>query len=62
MGEINFANELETKLYNLVFTLYDKEYFGFMESTFDYVDKIITFIYTIPPQKYKTSYNKKFSA
>jgi hypothetical protein len=62
MGKVNIARELEDKLYNLVFTLYNKEYFGFKESSFEYVDKIIAFIYTIPTQKYKPTYNKKFGA
>jgi hypothetical protein len=62
MGQVNIASELEDKLYNLVFTLFTKEYFGFKESSFEYVDKIISFIYTIPKQKYKSTYNKKFGA
>jgi hypothetical protein len=62
MGQVNIASELEDKLYNLVFTLFTKEYFGFKESSFEYVDKIISFIYTIPTQKYKATYNKKFGA
>lgn len=62
MGQVNIASELEDKLYNLVFTLYTKAYFGFKESSFEYVDKIISFIYTIPTQKYKSTYNKKFGA
>jgi hypothetical protein len=62
MGEVNIDPNLEDKLYNLVFTLHSKEYFGFMDSAFDYVDKIIAFIHTIPSQKYKVAYNKKFGA
>jgi hypothetical protein len=62
MGEVNIDSNLENKLYNLVFTLHSKEYFGFIESAFDYVDKIIEFIQSIPSQKYKPTYNKKFGA
>jgi hypothetical protein len=62
MGEIILASDLENKLYNLVFTLHTKEYFGFIESAFDYVNKIIAFTYTIPSLKYKATYNKKFGA
>jgi hypothetical protein len=62
MGEVNIDSNLEDKLYNLVFTLHGKDYFGFIDGAFDYVDKIIEFIYSIPSQKYKTTYNKKFGA
>ncbi len=62
MGEVIIDRNLEDKLYNLVFTLYKKEYFGFMESAFNYVDKVIDFFYSIPSQKYKYCYNKKFGA
>ena len=60
MGKVNIDNYLENKLFDLVFTLYKKEYFGFIENSFEYVDKILDFIQSIPFQKQKLTYNKKF--
>jgi hypothetical protein len=60
MDEVILDKSLENKLYNLVFILYNKQYFSFIENAFDYVDKIIAFINIIPSQKHKTTYNKKF--
>lgn len=62
MGEINIDPYLEDKLFKLVFILHSKEYFGFMDSSFEYVSKIFEFINTIPSLKYKITYNKKFGA
>ncbi len=62
MEEVIVLPELEDKIFNLVFTLYHEEYFGFMESAYDYVDKIVDFIYTIPKQQYKFTSNKKLGA
>ncbi len=39
------------KLDLLVKTLHREEYFGFLDSSEDYVNKIIDFIYTIPVLK-----------
>lgn len=62
MGEVNIDPHLEDKLFKLVFILHTREYFGFMDSAFDYVSKIFEFIKTIPSLKYKITYNKKFGA
>ena len=62
MVKIIIDINLENKLFDLVFTLYKKEYFGFMESSTDYVARIFEFIRSIPIQKYKHTYNKKFGA
>jgi hypothetical protein len=59
MEEVIVLPELEDKIFKLVFTLYHEEYFGFLETTYEYIDKIVDFIYTIPKQQYKTTYNKK---
>jgi hypothetical protein len=53
---------LEDKLFDIVFMLYNKEYFGFIESAFNYVDEIVNFIYTIPTLKHKRTKNKKHGA
>jgi hypothetical protein len=41
---IIFQNGVLNYLDNLVYILFKEEYFGFMQSSYDYVDKIIDFI------------------
>jgi flagellar capping protein FliD len=41
---IIFQNGVLDYLDDLVFILFKEEYFGFMQSSYDYVDKIIDFI------------------
>jgi hypothetical protein len=41
---IVFQNGVLDYLDDLVYVLFKKEYFGFMQSSYDYVDKIIDFI------------------
>ena len=48
MAKVVLLPLLEDKLFDIVFMLYNKEYFGFLESAFSYVDEIVNFIYTIP--------------
>jgi len=45
LEKIIFRQGLSNYLEYLVFRLYEKEYFSFMDSSFDYVGKIIDFIY-----------------
>ncbi len=47
-------------LFDLINVLYDKEYFGFVESTKNYVHEIIDFMYTLPNQKSKQTKNNRF--
>jgi hypothetical protein len=47
-------------LFELITVLYEEEYFGFLDSTKNYVDEIINFMYTIPLQKSKLTKNKRF--
>lgn len=47
-------------LIDLINVLYDKEYFGFFESSVEYADKITDFILDIPNQKSKFTKNKRF--
>jgi hypothetical protein len=42
---IFFENEVIDYLNNLVFELYDNDYFGFLESSEIFTDKLIDFIY-----------------
>jgi hypothetical protein len=53
MEKIVIMPALESKLFDLVFTLYDNEYFGFVENALAYVDKIVDFMYTIPALRHK---------
>ncbi len=47
-----FVNE---KLNKLITTLFEKEYFSFIENAYAYIDEIYNFIYTIPDiKKYRT--------
>jgi len=52
VGQIIYLPEFINYLDKLVFTLYKKEYFGFIESSQDFIDKIYDFIesniFTIP--------------
>ncbi len=55
---------IETRLYDeldeLVQKLYDKEYFGFLESAEKYIHKMYDFINTIPNLKAKLTKRNKF--
>ncbi len=59
MEEIILLPEVISKLNQLVNILYEKEYFGFIDSAFNYANNIYDFIYTIPQQRYKLTANKK---
>jgi hypothetical protein len=58
-NEIIISNYLISKLNDLETLLYRKEYFGFEESSKEYVDKIYDVIYEIPNQKPRKSKDKK---
>ncbi|MEO7490865.1 MAG: hypothetical protein ABIU77_27355 [Ferruginibacter sp.] len=62
MAKIVILPALESKLFDLVFILHDKEYFGFVETAIAYVDDIIDFIYTIPKRKHKKTKNNKYGS
>lgn len=44
---IYFENEVVDNLNNLVFELYDNEYFGFIDSSEAFADKLIDFLFKI---------------
>ncbi len=44
MEKIIFTDNVLQYFENLVFNLFEEEYFGFPESAKDYVDKIVTFV------------------
>ncbi len=52
--------EVSDYITELINVLYDKEYFGFFESSLEYVDKILDFILDIPNQKRKLTHNKRY--
>jgi len=52
--------EVIYKLNELINILYEKEYFGFIESSFKYVNDIYDFIHSLPTLHYKETANKKF--
>jgi hypothetical protein len=62
MAKIIILPALEDKLFDLVFILRDKAYFGFVETAIAYVDNIINFIYTIARRKHKKTKNNKFGS
>jgi hypothetical protein len=60
MEEIIIETRLHNELDELIQKLYDKEYFGFLLSAEDYINKIYDFINTIPTQKRKLTQNKRY--
>lgn len=60
MEEVVIMPELTDKLNEIIRLLYVKEYFGFLDSAFEYGDKIYDFIYTIPSRKAKSTKDSKY--
>ena len=52
--------EVSDYIIDLINVLYEKEYFGFFESSIEYADKILDFIADIPNQKRRLTKNKRF--
>ena len=59
MEKIIVLPEVIYQLNKLVNILYDKEYFGFVDSAFDYADSIYNFIFEIPNNPHKQASNNK---
>jgi hypothetical protein len=59
VGQIVFSAEVEEYLDNLVFKLYLKDYFGFIEDAYNYVQALVQFtisnIFTLPHKKLPNS-------
>ena len=52
--EILYLPEVKEYLNELILILFQKEYFGFIENSFEYVDNIVDFIeYNLPTFPYK---------
>ncbi len=44
MGEVIFSNQVLQELEDLALVLFHEEYFGYVESAFSYVDKLIDYV------------------
>jgi hypothetical protein len=55
VGKIEFSPEIIEYLDSLVFKLYEKEYFGFIENSFEYIENLVQHvmkeIHSIPHKK-----------
>ena len=60
MEKIIISDSVKYDLDNLIKLLYKEEYFGFLDSAEDYVNNILTFIYSIPNLRFKETKNKNF--
>ena len=58
-NQIIISNYLISKLNDLETALYKKGYFGFKESSREYIDKIYDVMYDIPNKKSRKSKDKK---
>lgn len=60
MESVVFARKAESKLEMLVYTLYKKEYFGFMDSAIQYVRNLRAFANGIPEEKKRKCKNPRY--
>jgi hypothetical protein len=60
MAKIIITQAAEERLTELIQVLYKEEYFGFLESCEDYVNKIYDFIATLPQRQPYTTKNNRF--
>ncbi len=60
MEKIIIKEVLSDYLNELIYKLYKKDYFGFIEDAESYVNSIYDFIYTIPTQKIKKTKKNRF--
>jgi hypothetical protein len=59
LEKIILSPEVVGQLNLLIKILYEREYFGFMDTAHNYADNIYDFIFDIPNNPYKKSYNNK---
>jgi hypothetical protein len=62
MTEIKLSALVELKLDELVDTIYEVEYFGFFESSLEYVQNLRVFIFSIDKEKHKETRIKKYGS
>ncbi len=60
MDEISISSQLDLKLRELIYILWKNEYFGFVESAEDYVNRIYDFISKINKKPKYPCENQKF--
>lgn len=60
MAKIIYSDLFINKTSKLIAILYDEGYFGFLESSKDYVRQIFDFIETIPSIRFKKTNNAKY--
>ena len=60
MEVVKITSFLQSKLEDLATILFEKEYFGFLQSSEEYVNKIFHFINTIPIQVKHYCINVKY--
>jgi hypothetical protein len=60
MEKVKILNSVRLEIDNFITLFYDEEYFGFLESSEDYVNRIYDFIYTIPSLRSKKTKNIRY--
>jgi hypothetical protein len=62
MEKVKILNSVRLHIDDYITLFYDEEYFGFLESSEEYVNKIYDFISTIPKQRSKPTKNNRYGA
>jgi hypothetical protein len=62
MEKVKILNSVRLEIDDYITLFYDEEYFGFLESYEEYVNKIYDFIYTIPTLHRKQTHNNRYGA
>jgi hypothetical protein len=60
MEKVKILNSVRLEIDGYITLFYDEEYFGFLESSEEYVIKIYDFIYTIPTVRKKKTKNNRY--
>jgi hypothetical protein len=60
MEKVKILNSVRLEIDDYITLFYDEEYFGFLESSEEYVNKIYDFIYTIPTLRRKQTKNNRY--
>jgi hypothetical protein len=58
--QVIISKVVEDQIFELGCVLYEKNYFGFLENSFEYAEKIKKFIYTIPSLTPRNCKNTKY--
>jgi hypothetical protein len=60
MEKVSFEPSVKFKLLTLIEVLFKKEYFGFIESALEYVDKLESFALNIPQERRRLCKNPRY--